>query len=119
MAYCISAVLESRTIDQNEYCRHIASCLVRDYIFANSGEWPSNWQDLRPEFNVRFSNISPRDFDALTKFIDLDFTIDPTRLPEIANEPVLSSEFEPIKARFGDNVQYELDPNQLILEIFR
>lgn len=51
--------------------------MMRDYISENDGQWPSDWEDLKPHFATYAGIYGDPDFAKLRDRIEINFAFDP------------------------------------------
>ena len=102
------------------YAAWTTADLIIDHLEANSGEWPSGWQDLRRAADTRIQEGRPLrwEFAELPELVSVDWFADPEILGRVtphSEEPP----FHVVRRKDGSDfsvVWQGAEPNQMILD---
>ena len=100
------------------YAQRGAAEMVMDYMDDNAGEWPPNWEALRPQFDNGDSRVGGWSFEKYKSRIWIDFDADPVELRRQSlesNKPT----FSVIGATHYTGVYVGDDPNTMLWNYFR
>jgi hypothetical protein len=95
-----------------------AAEMVIDYMEIHDGDWPRNWEDLRPQFNASNGNVPGWTFEEYQSRIAIDFNADPDELYRKSLESPHPT-FRVIWPKWELLVRVGGDPNQRLYNYFR
>ncbi len=101
---------------EDNYAQWDVTDRIIDYMEANGGKWPRNWDDLRPNFES-LAGRTGWPFELYQSRIFIDFNVDVDKLRTSA----LSSEhpnFDVVHAKYMWGL-VDIGPNQIIHTYFR
>lgn len=100
------------------YAQWGAAEMVMAYMDDHDGEWPPNWESLRPQFDAGRSGVGGWSFEKYKSRIWIDFDADPVDLRRQSlksNKPT----FNVIRATHSTGVYVGDDPNSMLWSYFR
>ena len=102
---------------RNAYAQWWVADMVIEHLDANNSDWPTNWEDLRDDYDVCVAKSGqPWSFEELKRRVFVNWEINSS---ELANEITNGNHVELITLRDGTLSQWEgRDPNQMIVDYF-
>jgi hypothetical protein len=100
------------------YAQWGAAEMVIDYMRDHDGNWPSDWDSLKPYFYKDNGNVSGWSYAEFQSHIDIDFDADADRLRRLSLESD-SAPFDVIDSTSMWGSQFEGGPNEMLYLYFR
>ncbi len=100
------------------YAQSGAARMVIAHMKNNQGEWPANWESLRPQFDSGNSGVGGWSFEKYKSRVWVDFEVEVDDLKKqshSSDKPL----FKVIGAKLFTGVYPEDDPNKILWEYFR